>query len=207
MQRQQKVDFKLLVIGDSSVGKTSLLLRSSDSRWVLENGTRPTTVVDYRWHKMQVNGKNVLLRIWDTGGQERFRTITPSFYREAHSVILVYDVTSRETFDMIERWYTEIEKNTTAPVVKMLVGNKVDKVSSREVSTLEGKVYARVTDSLFAEASAKTGVGVTEMLRVLVKKMLETHKLKVRRPRSQTIKLDQEQQSRSDSNTKKGSCC
>jgi len=154
-----------------------------------------------------VNGKKVLLRIWDTGGQERFRTITPSFYRKAHGVILVYDVTSRETFDMIERWYTEIEKNTTRPVVKMLVGNKVDKESSREVSTLEGKVYARVTDSLFAEASAKTGVGVTEMLRVLVKKMLETHKLKVRRPRSQTIKLDQEQQSRSDSNTKKGSCC
>jgi Ras-related protein Rab-18 len=108
----------------------------------------------------------------------------------------VYDVTSRETFEQLERWYADIEKNATKPVVKMLVGNKVDEESSREVSTSEGKAYAREMDSLFMEASAKTGVGVTEMLRVLVEKILETNEL---RPRSQTgIKLG---------NTKKGSCC
>ncbi len=106
---------------------------------------------------------------------------------------------------MLERWYADIEKNTTTPVVKMLVGNKVDKESSREVSTSEGEAYARTMDSLFVEASAKTGVGVTEMLRMLVEKILKTQELEGARLGSQTgVKLDQEQQN--GGSGKKGCC-
>ena len=103
---------------------------------------------------------------------------------------------------MLEGWYADIEKNTTMPVVKMLVGNKVDK-APREVSTSEGEAYARRTDSLFVEASAKTGVGVTEMLRVLVEKMLKTQELKDVRRLAVRPTLEQ-----NGSREKKGtSCC
>jgi len=110
----------------------------------------------------------------------------------------VYDVTCRKTFDELARWYADIENNITTPVVKMLVGNKVDEEPSRQVSTSEGKAYARRIDSLFVEASAKTGVGVTEMFKVLVEKILETQELESVRKlklRSWTgmVKLDQDQ--------------
>ena len=88
----------------------------------------------------------------------------------------MYDVTSRKTFDALAQWYADIESKIGTPVVKVLIGNKVDKESSREVSTSEGEAYARRMDSLFVEASAKTGVGVTEMFTVVVERVLETPK-------------------------------
>jgi len=86
----------------------------------------------------------------------------------------VYDVTSRKTFDGLAQWYADIENKIATPIVKVLIGNKVDKESSRKVATSEGEAYARRMDSLFVEASAKTGAGVTEMFRVAVEKILET---------------------------------
>ncbi|KAF8346280.1 ras-domain-containing protein [Amanita rubescens] len=171
---QQQDEVKLLLIGNSSVGKTSLLLRFSDSRWFPEDEASATIGIDVKVREMEVRGKKVLLSVWDTAGQERYRTITSSYYRGAQGVILVYDVTSRKTFDGLARWYDDIENKISTPVVKVLIGNKVDKESSREVTTSEGEAYARRMDSLFVEASAKTGVGVTEMFRVVVEKILET---------------------------------
>jgi len=198
MQQQQLIDFKLLLIGNTAVGKSSLLLRFSDSRRFRQNEISATIGVDFKVCKMEVRGKNVQLRIWDTAGFERYRTITSSYYRGARGVILVYDVTCRKSFDELARWYADMENNITTPVVKMLVGNKVDEESSRQVSTSEGKAYARRIDSLFVEASAKTGVGVTGMFKVLVENILETQeledvKLKLRGRRNM-VKLDQEQQ-------------
>ncbi|KIL58935.1 hypothetical protein M378DRAFT_170027 [Amanita muscaria Koide BX008] len=171
---QQPVNVKLLLIGNASVGKSSLLLRFSDEQWLPEDEASATIGVDFRVHKMEVNGRRVKLSIWDTAGQERFRTITSSYYRGAQGVIVVYDVTSRETFDSLTRWYAELDTYISTPVVKILVGNKVDKEYSRQVSTAEGEAYAKKMDSLFVESSAKTAVGVEETFRELVKKILET---------------------------------
>ncbi|KAG5219476.1 Tlg2-vesicle protein [Salix suchowensis] len=155
------INCKILLIGNSSVGKSSLLLRFSDEQWLPEDESSATIGVDFR----------------DTAGQERFRTITSSYYRGAQGVILVYDVSSRESFDALPRWYSELETYVSDSVVKILVGNKVDKEFSRQVSASEAKAFADRMNSLFIEASAKTAVGVKETFTEVVEKILDTPEL------------------------------
>ncbi|TFK19241.1 ras-domain-containing protein [Coprinopsis marcescibilis] len=171
------INVKLLLIGNSSVGKSSLLLRFSDEQWLPEEESSATIGVDFRVHKMEVNGKRVKLSIWDTAGQERFRTITSSYYRGAQGIILVYDVANRESFEALPRWYSELETYVNESVVKILVGNKVDKEFSRQVSTTEGQTFAHKMNSLFIEASAKTAVGVNDVFAELVQKIMDTPEL------------------------------
>ncbi|KAH0835584.1 ras-domain-containing protein [Lanmaoa asiatica] len=171
------VNVKLLLIGNASVGKSSLLLRFSDEAWIPEDEATATIGVDFRVHKMEVNGRKVKLSIWDTAGQERFRTITSSYYRGAQGIILVYDVANRETFDALPKWFTEIDTYVSTTVPKIIVGNKLDKEHSRQVPTDEAAVFAARQDALFLEASAKTAVGVREVFEDLVKKILETPEL------------------------------
>jgi len=171
------VNVKILLIGNSSVGKSSLLLRFSDEQWLPEDEASATIGVDFRVHKMEVNGRKVKLSIWDTAGQERFRTITSSYYRGAQGIILVYDVSSRESFDALPRWYSELETYVSESVVKILVGNKVDKEFSRQVPAKEGADFAKRMNSLFIESSAKTAVGVREAFTEVVTKILDTPEL------------------------------
>ncbi|EMD35924.1 hypothetical protein CERSUDRAFT_53067 [Gelatoporia subvermispora B] len=171
------INVKLLLIGNSSVGKSSLLLRFSDEQWLPEDESSATIGVDFRVHKMEVNGKKVKLSIWDTAGQERFRTITSSYYRGAQGIILVYDVANRESFDALPRWYSELETYVSSSVVKIIVGNKVDKEFSRQVSYSEGQQFAQRMGSLFVEASAKTSVGVREAFQEVVEKIIDTPEL------------------------------
>ncbi|CCM00219.1 uncharacterized protein FIBRA_02247 [Fibroporia radiculosa] len=171
------VNVKLLLIGNSSVGKSSLLLRFSDEQWLPEDEASATIGVDFRVHKMEVKGKKVKLSIWDTAGQERFRTITSSYYRGAQGIILVYDVANRESFDALPRWYSELETYVSPSVVKIIVGNKVDKEFSRQVSHSEGQHFAERMNSLFFEASAKTSIGVREAFQEVVEKILDTPEL------------------------------
>lgn len=171
------VNVKLLLIGNSSVGKSSLLLRFSDEQWLPEDESSATIGVDFRVHKMEVKGKKVKLSIWDTAGQERFRTITSSYYRGAQGIILVYDVANRESFEALPRWYSELETYVSPSVVKIIVGNKVDKEFSRQVSYAEGQNFAKRMNSLFIEASAKTAVGVKEAFEEVVAKIIDTPEL------------------------------
>jgi len=171
------VNVKLLLIGNSSVGKSSLLLRFSDEQWLPEDESSATIGVDFRVHKMDVKGKKVKLSIWDTAGQERFRTITSSYYRGAQGIILVYDVSNRETFDALPRWFSELETYVSDAVVKIIVGNKVDKEFSRQVSFTEGQQFATRQNCLFIEASAKTAVGVRDAFQEVVTKILDTPEL------------------------------
>jgi len=168
---------KLLLIGNSSVGKSSLMLRFSDEQWLPEDEANATIGVDFRVHKMEAKGKKVKLSIWDTAGQERFRTITSSYYRGAQGIILVYDVANRETFDALPKWYSELETYVSDSVVKIVVGNKLDKEFSRQVSTTEGQEFANRMGSLFVEASAKTAIGVKEVFREVVERIIDTPEL------------------------------
>lgn len=135
--------FKLLLIGNSSVGKSSLLLRFSDNifseRYLLAYGSfLPTIGVDFKIRTFDLNGSTVKLQIWDTAGQERFKTITSSYYKGAHGIILVYDITDRQSFKDIENWLAEVDKFGNENVVKLLVGNKSDLENNRAVKTEEG---------------------------------------------------------------------
>ncbi|XP_027902743.1 ras-related protein RABC1-like [Vigna unguiculata] len=168
--------FKLLMIGDSGVGKSSLLLSfTSDSFEDLS----PTIGVDFKVKFLDIEGKRLKLAIWDTAGQERFRTLTSSYYRGAQGIIMVYDVTRRETFtNLSEIWSKEIELySTNSECIKMLVGNKVDKESDRVVTKKEAVDFARECGCLFIECSAKTRVNVQQCFEELVLKILDTPSL------------------------------
>merc|ERR1712226_1673506 len=132
--------FKLLLIGDSGVGKSCLLLRFADDSYL--DSYISTIGVDFKIRTVEQDGKTIKLQIWDTAGQERFRTITSSYYRGAHGIIIVYDVTDQETFNNVRTWITEIEKYSSAGVCKILVGNKCDKEPQRQVSKEEGQEFA-----------------------------------------------------------------
>ncbi|CAN0893252.1 Ras-related protein RABC1 [Linum grandiflorum] len=179
---QQEFDylFKLLLIGDSGVGKSTLLLSFTSTSF---EELSPTIGVDFKVKHVTVGGKKLKLAIWDTAGQERFRTLTSSYYRGAQGVIMgsslaigtVYDVTRRETFtNLSDIWAKEIDLySTNQDCIKMLVGNKVDKESERVVTKKEGVDFAREYGCLFLECSAKTRVNVEQCFEELVLKVTE----------------------------------
>eukprot|EP00918_Siedleckia_nematoides_P055103 GHVU01120171.1.p1 GENE.GHVU01120171.1~~GHVU01120171.1.p1 ORF type:complete len:205 (+),score=23.09 GHVU01120171.1:131-745(+) len=163
---------KLLIIGESGVGKSSLLLRFTDDTFDPEQSA--TIGVDFKVKTITVDGNRAKLAIWDTAGQERFRTLTPSYYRGAQGVILVYDVASKQSFARLDNWLNELETFATKQdIVKMLVGNKIDK-EKREVTREEGLKFARKHHMLFIEASAKTREGVQCAFEELVEKIIQT---------------------------------
>mmetsp|Transcript_9114 Transcript_9114/g.15911 ORF Transcript_9114/g.15911 Transcript_9114/m.15911 type:complete len:205 (+) Transcript_9114:60-674(+) len=166
--------FKVLLVGDSGVGKSCLLLRFTQDRF--QESTTSTIGVDFKVKYISFGDTKCKLTIWDTAGQERFRTLTSSYYRGAQGVILVYDVSRRETFDdLSEVWLREVDMYTTIDeAVKMVVANKTDLEGQRQVSTQEGQEFAKRHGCLFVETSAKANVAVTQAFDELVRKILET---------------------------------
>jgi len=154
--------FILVLIGDSGVGKSCLLLRFADDKWT--DSYISTIGVDFKIRTIELDQKTIKLQIWDTAGQERFRTISSTYYRGAHGIIVVYDVTNRVSFDNVQRWLSEIDKYARENVNKLLVGNKADAAegadSSRQVAMDDGKKFAESKDIPFLETSAKTGTFV-----------------------------------------------
>lgn len=173
--------FKILLIGDAGVGKSSILLQFTDGYF--NDNLQSTIGVDFKVKVMDVAGpdgrpKRVKVTIWDTAGQERFRTLTSSYYRGAQGIILVYDVTRKETFDSLSMWLQEVEQFSMGggkEVVKLLVGNKVDQ--TRVVSRDDANEWARSRAMLFMEASAKTKEGIAQVFNEVVQKILENPSL------------------------------
>ncbi|XP_014667458.1 PREDICTED: ras-related protein Rab-18-B-like [Priapulus caudatus] len=164
---------KILIIGESSVGKSSLLLRFTDETF--DPDLQPTIGVDFKVKTITIDNNRCKLAIWDTAGFERFRTLTPSYYRGAQGVILVYDISSRQSFERLGTWLAELDMfSSRANVVKMLVGNKNDREREREVERAAGVAFARKHSMLFIEASAKTRDGVQCAFEELVEKIVQT---------------------------------
>ena len=163
--------FKVLLLGNSDVGKSSLLLRYVDSVW--NDAFVPTIGVDFKVKTLTINEKKVKMQIWDTAGQERFRTVVATYFRGAHGILLLYDVTNKDSFKNLESWLIEIEKNAKEKVLKILIGNKCDLTDDREISTEEGKAFALRNGMEFMETSAKMNTNVTEAFETLGKLMIE----------------------------------
>ena len=164
--------FKLLIIGESCVGKTCLLLRFTDDSFTANHLT--TIGIDFKIKIINLEGKLIKLQIWDTAGQERFRTITKTYYKGAHGIILTYDVTDQNSFKNIRNWIKQIEANAQTNVCKVLVGNKCDK-PDRVVTEEEGKKLADDFNMSFFETSAKTNQNVNEVFNFLTAEILKSN--------------------------------
>eukprot|EP01098_Paradermamoeba_levis_P003678 TRINITY_DN1648_c0_g1_i1.p1 TRINITY_DN1648_c0_g1~~TRINITY_DN1648_c0_g1_i1.p1 ORF type:complete len:192 (-),score=34.70 TRINITY_DN1648_c0_g1_i1:185-760(-) len=168
--------YKLLLIGDSGVGKSCLLVRFSDG--VFTESFISTIGVDYKMKTMDIDGVQVKLQIWDTAGQERFRTITQNYYRNAHGIIVVYDITDEGSFDNVNKWVREIDISAGSDIPKLLVGNKADLEQKRQVPTEKGQELANNLGVPFVETSAKEATNVEEVFNKLAKVVFEKYKKK-----------------------------
>eukprot|EP00252_Welwitschia_mirabilis_P006967 TRINITY_DN1793_c0_g3_i1.p1 TRINITY_DN1793_c0_g3~~TRINITY_DN1793_c0_g3_i1.p1 ORF type:complete len:218 (+),score=43.51 TRINITY_DN1793_c0_g3_i1:202-855(+) len=202
--------FKVVLIGDSGVGKSNLLSRFTRNEFSLES--KSTIGVEFATRSIKVDDKVIKAQIWDTAGQERYRAITSAYYRGAVGALLVYDVTRHVTFENVERWLKELRDHTDANIVIMLVGNKADLRHLRAVSVEDSKAFAEKENLYFMETSALESTNVenafTEVLsqiyRIVSKKALDAGEESSAVPgKGQTINVNKDDVTA----MKKGGCC
>jgi len=163
--------FKYIIIGDTGVGKSCLLLQFTDKRFQPVHDL--TIGVEFGARMITIDNRQVKLQIWDTAGQESFRSITRSYYRGAAGALLVYDITRRETFNHLTRWLEEARQNANSSMVIMLIGNKSDLDHRRQVTKEEGEKFAKEHGLIFLETSAKTAANVEEAFISTAQKIYE----------------------------------
>uniref|UniRef100_A0A4W5N9L2 Ras-related protein Rab-15 n=1 Tax=Hucho hucho TaxID=62062 RepID=A0A4W5N9L2_9TELE len=174
MAKQYDVLLRLLVLGDSGVGKTSLLCRFTDNEF---NSSHISTIgVDFKMRTLQVDGFKVRVQIWDTAGQERYQTITKQYYRRAQGIILVYDITSSSSFQHILKWASDVDEFAPDEVQRILVGNKADEEQMRKVPKEQGSKLAKTYGMEFFETSACTNCNINESFIRLTQLVLQAHK-------------------------------
>jgi len=201
--------FKVVLIGDSGVGKSNLLSRFTRNDFSLES--KSTIGVEFATRSIIVDGKTIKAQIWDTAGQERYRAITSAYYRGAVGALLVYDITRHTTFESVERWLKELQDHTDNNIVVMLVGNKADLRHLRAVSTEDGQALAERESLYFMETSALESTNVenafkqvlTQIYRIVVKKALDvSEEPSAIPPQGQAINIKDDVTA-----TKKPMCC
>ena len=189
--------FKIILIGDSSVGKSSIVERYVNNE--ITDSYISTIGVDFRVKTILLDGKYIKLQIWDTAGQEKFRAITKSYYRCANAVIIVFDLTERDSYNNIDNWIKQVKTHAPDTVVTFLVGNKTDLINNRVVSYDEAQKKADDNNIIYRECSAKTAKNIESLFRLITEKTLE-HCRKNNIP----IKQNEDKLTKSK---KRGKCC
>jgi small GTP-binding protein len=166
---EPKYTFKILMIGDESIGKSSILQQYVENTFF--NKYTSTIGIDFNIKYTNVNDNNIKLQIWDTAGQERFKSLTTSYYRLVNGIVLVYDISNRKSFENIDKWINDINDYANPESYVILVGNKADS-NNREVSTEEGIDKANELNISFIETSAKTNMNIDKCFEILIEKLL-----------------------------------
>ncbi|EPY51783.1 GTPase Ypt3 [Schizosaccharomyces cryophilus OY26] len=204
--------FKTVLIGDSGVGKSNLLMRFTRNEFNIES--KSTIGVEFATRNIVLDSKKIKAQIWDTAGQERYRAITSAYYRGAVGALIVYDITKQSSFDNVGRWLKELREHADSNIVIMLVGNKTDLLHLRAVSTEEAQAFAAENNLSFIETSAMDASNVeeafqtvlTEIFRIVSNRSLESGDEGVHPMSGQTLSITP---TMNDANKKKSSsqCC
>ena len=166
--------FKILLLGDSEVGKSCFLLRYSDNVFVENYIT--TIGLDYKLKNVKLDsGKTIKVQLWDTAGQDKYRTIAKNYFKGSHGILLLYDVTKQSSFQNIRDWIQDIREEVSQKAIIFLIGNKIDLVDKRKISKEKGIELAEEYKLPFFEASAKSGENVDEVFKALYKKISEVY--------------------------------
>ncbi|KAJ5074050.1 hypothetical protein M0811_00678 [Anaeramoeba ignava] len=169
--------YKIVLIGDSSVGKSSILHQFCDNQFMEKRS--PTTGIDFRFSEATLETNVAKLQIWDTAGQERYRSIAGFYYRNSHGVMIIYDITQKSSFQSIPQWIDTVSKDAPPDISKMIVGNKIDLEEYRQIESLEGNELADYMNADFEEVSAKTGENIKNIFHRMaldISKRLSTKK-------------------------------
>ena len=172
------VKFKIMVIGESKVGKTSVIKKYTQNKF---GGVYLTTVgVDFQDKIINIDDRKIRLQIWDTAGQERFRNITKNYFNSSNGFLLIYDITDKESLEHLNFWNAQIQLNAPAKSKCVLLGNKCDLEGSRAVSIEEGKIFAEKNKIKFFETSAKNGTNIDEAFEYLANEIYNEQKMEIR---------------------------
>lgn len=199
--------FKIVVIGDSAVGKSNLLSRFARDEF--DHNSKATIGVEFQTQVVDIDGKEVKAQVWDTAGQERFRAVTSAYYRGAVGALIVYDITRKITFESIVKWLDELKIHCDTAVAKMLVGNKSDLESIREVMVEDGKKLAEEEGLFFIETSALNSTNVKSAFEIVIREIYKNVSRKVLNSDSYKGELSVNRVSLTDGSdsSKKSSCC
>jgi small GTP-binding protein len=178
---------KLLLIGDSGVGKSGVLVRFTENKFTESYVT--TIGIDFKVRELEIDGQRFTVQLWDTAGQERFRTITSAYYRGAHGIILMYDVTCRESYNNVSYWMRHIEKFASESVGRIILGNKIDLKEKRVVSSSDGQLLSKQYNVDFYEVSAKTGTGVESAIVEFAKAVKRRNNIEAVKPSTSLANL------------------
>lgn len=169
----KSLEAKVVVLGSQGVGKTSVVIRYVGG--MFSKAVSPTIGASFFTYKLNVDNYRVKLQVWDTAGQERFRSMAPMYYRKANAAMLIYDITSSDTFYDIKDWVSELKRNVDTPIVTCLVGNKCDLQEGRQVKQEDAQDYADSIDSLFFETSALKNTGIEEAFLEVAKRLIKLY--------------------------------
>merc|ERR1712187_1014333 len=188
MKRDYDHLFKLVLIGDSNAGKSSLLLRFADDTFTDSYIT--TIGVDFRFKTIPVEKKTIKLQIWDTAGQERFRTITSAYYRGADGICMIFDTCDRESFSHVDNWLDEVNKYVNESTCKILIGSKCDLTAERQISTEEAKKKAEELGMAYVETSAKDAINVQDAFQIMSAELIAKREQQGARTTAQSGNVD-----------------
>ena len=212
MEYSDNIDylFKLVVLGESGVGKTNIILRYSKNKF--DANSTSTVGVDFSLSFIDIDGKNIKIQFWDTAGQERLKSLASNYYNNANGAILVYDISDRNSFEKIAYWKNEILTHSSPDIKIILLGNKCDLLEEREVSLAEGQDFARKENFFFMEVSAKQEKGnvvkdaVTELVREILENEIEKNQKEGQQNHKKSL-LKEEGLSVQIKKDKKKGCC